>query len=230
MAMDMPPPRPAVEYRIEKPARAPEGTLKHVSTAIAQARAQAPRQPQALPETSRMLPPIDLRSAALTERDRRAMLAGSQASREGRGAQSVPAPASYVGDRVRLAAVRVRAMEASGQGRLVAADAHAARCRTVAVAMDRRAGAYVVGGERAAEEARRSIPRAVVEECRKVIAQRGRQPSPTELASVQRREPIRIDPQLAQRQPVSINPEVGRTQPVRIDPRLLQAGATRVDL
>lgn len=223
--MDMPPPK-AVEYRIERPARAPDGAMKQVSAAIAEARAKAP----ALPPTDRMLPPVDLRSAALSQRDRQAMLAGSQASREGRLAQGVAAPASYVGDRVRLAAVRVRAMEASGQGRLVAADAHAVRCRTIAVAMDRRAGAYVAGGERAAEAARRSIPQAAVEQCRKLIAQRDRAPSPTELASATRREPVRVDPQLTQRRPVGIDPQAGRSQTVRIDPRVRQMAATRIDL
>lgn len=249
MAMDMPPPV-AVEYRIERPAAGvPDRALSPISGAVAQARRDSVRTADRLPSADAILPRIDPRSSALTQDDRRAIVSGMDASRAGRLGQGVQAPDGYVGDRVRLAALRVDAMERSVQGRLVAQDAHAVRCRTIAVALDRRAGAYVEGGEIAAERARRAIPARSVEECREIIAQRGRAPSAAEVAHSRpvspgrdhgagpvrtspdavRRQAVGVDPRVVHRDPVRVDPEAGRRQAVSVDLRIPRRDPVRID-
>lgn len=186
MAMDMPP-QQVVEYRMERPILSTEGLMnliavakemrmksaKSIETDLAKdMTAKATESVDAgLPSSGVILPKVDVGSAALTQGDRKAMVAGMDARGDGAELKKVSAPASYIGDRVRLAAVRAKAVEDATQGRLRTEEAQAVRCRTIAVAMDRRAGAYVVGGEKAARTARGAIPQTSIEECRKMMGQ-----------------------------------------------------------
>ena len=199
MVMDMPPGQ-AVEYHMEAPAPAilSANGLENILR-VARAR-RVFTEVENGQDASKILPRIDPASKALTDRDRRSLADGITAGPYGRDEKSASAaPASYVGDRVRLAALRAQALEQSFQGNLKREQAEALRCRTIAVAMDKRAGSYVMGGERAAEMARNAISPEAIAKCREAVAQRSR---PTEVT----------------RSPVSISPERPRAAvPQRID-------------
>jgi hypothetical protein len=225
MAMDVPP--PAVEYRMERHQAGEAGqlfgALRQMRSGIARATPDRGAG-RALP--SGALPRIDPASRGLTPEDRRALASAMEANGRRDVSSGVPAPASYVGDRIRLATERTRAMEQSVQGTLTADRAKAVKCRTVAVAMDARAGAYVVGGEAAAREARGAVPRAVIEECRQTMARRAEEAriartgiTPAALAQ-HAGQPVRTAPSPVARHGV----ELASAAPVRIDPQ----GSTKV--
>lgn len=244
MAADMPPP---VQYHIERPAPAADrGAFAALSQSMG---AVAQRARDAItPERSGIekgLPPLDLRSKALTGEDRVALVAGLQANRAGELGKGANAPQSYVGDRIRLAAAYTQAGDAIRQGRSDPAELKAVRCRMVAVTMDGRAGSYLKGGEEAARDARASVSPDVIRECRETAAKaRVRQndghaadrtsisPTMEHRARTEGRQvrlalhqpaPVRLDLPASHR--VSINPQ--GTQPVRIDPK--GSERTRID-
>lgn len=225
MAMDMPP--PAVEYRMERHQAGDAGqlfgALRQMRTGIARA---TPENAAGRTLPSGALPRIDPASRSLTPDDRRALASAIDANGRRDVSSGVPAPASYVGDRIRLATERTRAMEQSLQGTLTAERAKAVKCRTVAVAMDARAGAYVVGGEAAAREARGAVPRAVIEECRQTMARRAEEAriartgvTPAALGQ-HAGQPVRTVPSAGVRHGV----ELASSSPVRVDPQ----GSTKV--
>jgi hypothetical protein len=220
MAMDMPP--PAVEYRMERHQAGEAGqlfgALRQMRTGVARA---APENAAGRPLPSGALPRIDPASRSLTPDDRKALASAIEANGRREMSSGVRAPASYVGDRIRLAAERTRAMEQSTQGTLTPDRAKAVKCHTVAVAMDARAGAYVVGGEAAAREARGAVPHEVVEECRRTMARRAEEAriartgvTPTSRAQ-QVGQPVRTAPSVGERHAV----ELAAASPVRIDPQ-----------
>lgn len=169
MVMDMPPGQ-AVEYRLEAPAPRALST-NGIDNLLRLARAKRDVSRASGGDVERVLPAIDPASKALSGADRKAMAEGITAGPYGRISDVArDAPASYVGDRVRLAALRAQALEQSFQGNLKMEQAEAIRCRTIAIAMDRRAGAYVVGGERTAEQARKAISPEAIAKCRETVA------------------------------------------------------------
>lgn len=175
MVMDMPPGQ-AEEYRLEAPAIKPLSSNGFENLVrLARARGEAAKA-IGTDETARILPAMDPGSRALSDADRKSLAASAEAGPYGRLNEiGRDAPSSYVGDRVRLAALRAQALERSFQGNLKMEQAEALRCRTIAVAMDRRAGAYVVGGERTAEQARNAISPEAIAKCRETVAQQARQ-------------------------------------------------------
>ena len=234
MAIDMPP-QHAVEYRVERPAAASQGPMTHIAQAVAKARANAVSQQVALPPAGKMMPPLDLKSPALTQADREGLVRGSNANHRGDITKGVSAPSSYVGDRIRLATLRAKAMEESRLGHLRSEDAQSVRCRTIAVVMDRRAGPYVQGGEEAARAARQAVPREAVEQCREMMMRRRMEivrSDPRQVAPIPSRamEPKGVDLAAREQGRISINPQVAPRQRIdpqpapkqRIDPHLVQ--------
>jgi hypothetical protein len=229
--MDMP---PQVEYRIERPSPVSEQTaftaLAKSAQAVAQ-RAQAAISPEQSP-LERTLPPLDYRSPALTKEDRVALVESMRASRLNRLSQGVDAPKSYVGDRIRLAVAYAKAHDAIARGDTDSLDIRAARCRMVAVALDRRAGQYVNGGERAASVARQSLSSEAVDACHDAMK---RASASGKVAGV--REPTSVLPRaadaertpvrLAAVQPSPVRLDLPRPERVRIDPQPSQR--TRID-
>lgn len=252
MAMDMPP-TTVIEYRVEKPAARNEGIL-----AKAMALAMGPDRTMRdhMDRSGALMgaqPKIDVDSRALTRPDREALVIGMEASREGRlGATGVRMPEGYVAERLRLAMQADRIKDAMAHDRQVSlADARAHRCQVVRTVMDQRAGAYVVGGEKAAQQAREAIPKAFVAECKGIMGQAqalrsGRDPQRVDLqvgasrsASLSGVAPraymavgldlkapdrTRLDPKVSAK--VRIDPAVAHRPPVRIDP----VGTQRVRL
>lgn len=246
MAMDMPP-TAVVEYRVEKPAARGEGIL-------ARAMAFVKGGPQEVSEhvdrsaviAARGLPKIDFSSKALTKGDREGLVVGMEASREGRlGSTGIRMPEGYVAQRLRIAMQADRIREAVSHDRTVGlAEARAHRCQVVRTVMDRRAGLYVQGGEKAAAAARASLPQAAKDECRGIMGQAnmlnaGRPPKhidpvarilerhtdPLASLDILTPRPI-ITPSASTR--TSITPATVRPQPVRIDPVATQP--IRLDL
>jgi len=235
MAMDMPP--PAVEYRMERHQAGEAGqlfgALRQMRTSVARATPENGAG-KALP--SGALPRIDPASRSLTTDDRKALASAIDVNSRREMSSGISVPGGYIGDRIRLAAERTRAMEQSTQGTLTPDRAKAVKCHTVAVAMDARAGAYVVGGEAAAREARGAVPRAVVEECRQTMARRSEEAriartgvTPATHAQ-QAGHPVRTSPSVGARHGV----ELAAAAPVRIDPqgsekvRIDPQGSTKV--
>jgi hypothetical protein len=223
MAMDLPPP---VKYHIERPApSADRAAFEAISNS---ARAVAQRVRDAItPEPSpidRALPPLDYRSPALTREDRVALVGSMQANRLNRLSQGVDAPQSYVGDRIRLAVAYAKAQDAIARGDTDSVEIRAARCRMVAVALDRRAGQYVNGGEQAASTARASLSKDTVEACHDAMR---RASASRKVAGV--REPTSVLPEarhaekapvrLALNQAPAVRVDLPRPERVRIDPR-----------
>lgn len=233
MAMDMPPAAPA--YTIERAAPATSPMMRAVSAA----RNAALTRPGSVADhdaMERIMPRIDVKSAALTQQDRTALVASAEASRSGGlGNARVSIPDSYVGQRIKLAIANERMHEAQGRGDLDPALARDVSCRMVAVAMDARAGAYVMGGEKAAAQSRAAVPAEMLARCRQsamaVTAQRegvcttdSRAPSRiaarVRIAPVQSKR-VSIDPTPSKK--VSIDPTPPRK--VSIDPSMAAARA-----
>ena len=148
-----PPPTPPVLMRAQP---APVASAnKWVLAAM-----QSVRQAQAARETGRsvapatiILPQIDTKSAALTQYDRLALAEAMRASQKGDMSRlREGATSTYIADRIAIA----QAYNAGGKG-MSARDAKAIRCAMVAAALDRSAGRYVVGGEKAASAARAAV-------------------------------------------------------------------------
>lgn len=101
MAMDMPPASPA--YTIERAAPATSPMMRSVSAARNAARTR-PGVVADHDTMERIMPRIDVRSAALTQQDRTALAASIEASpAAGNGNARVAIPDSYVGQRIKLA-------------------------------------------------------------------------------------------------------------------------------
>lgn len=237
MAIDTPPAPP--QYHLERVAPAAQADPSAFNAVSNAMKAVAERSRAAImPEQSpleKALPAIDVKSAALTQADRVALVGAMRANDAGDlSSNRTAVPNSYVGERIRLASAYA-AVPHDGSD---LDKAHQARCRMIALAMDRRAGAYVEGGEMAANRARASIDPAMAAECR-VKAEAVRR----ETTQAQRAAKTRVDPELAStpgaRTPIdpthskltSINPTP--SQRVRIDPVRLsskQAEPVRLDL
>jgi hypothetical protein len=216
MAMDMPPAAPA--YAIERAAPATSPMMRAVSAA----RNAVLTRPGSVTDhdtVERIMPRIDVRSAALTREDRTAMVASAEASRAGAlGNARVSIPDSYVGQRIKLAIANDRLHEAQGRGDLDPAMARDVSCRMVAIAMDARAGAYVMGGEKAAAQARAAVPAEMLARCRQTAmaetAQREGVCTTDSRAPSRVAARVRIDPVQSRR--VSIDPAGSKR--VSIDP------------
>lgn len=160
MPLDMPP-QHVVEYRMERPAPA-MGVSSQAARAIADARnASAAR--------GSVIPAMDPSSSAMTPADR-AAIAGSQ-RKDGMANGSFQLPDSYVGQRLKVSMALSRASTASRDDAPSPVFLRELKCRMIALAMDKRAGAYVVGGERAAERSRSAMPPEVLKACRIVASQ-----------------------------------------------------------
>lgn len=156
MPLDMPPQAPA--YHIERAAPVAASVF---DTIIAISHRTSPQGEAS--SVNRMLPEVDSKSQALSDEDRNAILDGMTANWNDELAQSKFAlPKSYVGERVALGLDYARMRSDPGAG---AEDTRSMRCRIIAVALDKRAGAYVVGGEAAASAARNSIPAEAIAAC-----------------------------------------------------------------
>lgn len=212
MAMDMPPAQP--EYRVERAAPAPSAMMK----AVAVMRNEALTRSGALADhgtMERILPRIDVRSPALSQQDRNAMVQSMEAGRtEKLGQARISLPDSYVGQRLKFAIANARVNEARMQGDLDPGMVREARCRMVALALDGRAGAYVVGGEKAAADARAAVPREMVVRCQQA-AQKARMVSISEKEGICT-SPSDVSPKLTRVASVSISPTPSRR--VSIDP------------
>lgn len=100
----------------------------------------------------------------------------------------------------------------------------AARCRLVAVAMDKRAGAYLKGGEATAREARATIPKEALEEC-KAVAAKAREGQ--RAAAPQR---ISINPQVSQQKTAAPQVRLAVQQPAKVRLDLPAPQRIRLDL
>lgn len=231
MAMDVPPQK-VVEYRIERPSPTLlEGVTKAASTMTRGSRdaADAARmrfEADGRSDLRRMLPPIDLRSRALTRADREALVLASRANREGRlGTTGLVMPRGYVAERIRIAMM----LENANRDQ---ASARAFRCQSVATSLNRLAGSFLDGGIQAADRARKAIPGEWLAECRSRLlsqareaahreARRGIDPSALSKGTD---APVRIDPGMGSRPLASIEPR--QAQLTRIDP----IGSRRVSI
>lgn len=214
MPMDMPPAAPT--YSIERAAPATSPMMRAVSAA---------RNAALTPVGSvadhdalvRILPRIDVTSAALTGGDRSALVASAEANRGSRlsGAR-ISLPDSYVGQRIKLAIANSRMHDAQARGDLDLAMARDVGCRMVALVMDTRAGAYVMGGERAAAQSRAAVPKEMIDRCRRAasasVGREGVCTTPHRGSQVATR--VRIDPTPSTR--VRVDPAPSTR--VRIDP------------
>lgn len=214
MAVDMPPQAPAYHIERAAPSDTMSQAVRSVSSAMQRvgerARAAITHEPSQVEST---MVPLNVKSKALTREDRVALVGAMQANSRGDLGSASAAPQSYVGDRIRLAANLARIND-RGVANVDVAEGKAFRCRMTALAMDKRAGAYVQGGEAAAQRARAAIPQEVLQACKKT-AQEARRP----------------DGQAAARTAQSITPVSGRatvTHPVRLAHE--QPSPVRIDL
>lgn len=220
MPMDMPP-QQVVEYRIQAPTPARDSAIRGVSGFLSGAESQAPQLLRDGAIRNSALPQIDLSSKALTQGDREGLLVAARANGRGTlGSTGVVMPEGYVAERIRTAMRLARLQDRRDP--VADAEARAFRCAVVANLMDRRAGAYVKGGERAAAEARASVPRSVQAECRGVAGQAAR------LSTDGVPSMVRIDGRMTKGvKPVSAAPVVEEKAPVRVDPKPVRL--TRID-
>lgn len=154
MPLDMPP-QQVVEYRMERPVAS--GPMAQAAVAVASARRAAAGR-------EIVSPALDADSPAMTQQDRAAVLSSRRPGAMEAG--SIQLPDSYVGERLKVSMALARASAASRDEAPSPVFMRELKCRMVAVAMDRRAGAYVVGGERSAQEARAAMPAEVLRSCR----------------------------------------------------------------
>ena len=220
MPMDMPP-QQVVEYRIQAPTPGRDSAIRGVSGFLSGAESQAPQLLRDGAIRNSALPQIDLSSKALTQGDREGLLVAARANGRGTlGNTGVVMPEGYVAERIRTAMRLARLQDR--RDAVADAEARAFRCSVVANLMDRRAGAYVKGGERAAAEARASVPKSVVAECRGVAGQAAR------IAADGAGRMTKIDGRITKGEvPAPIAPVVVAKAPVRLDfaPKRL----TRID-
>lgn len=222
MPLDMPPQMPV--YQIERAAPAQDQGMFTAIAAASRAVSQRLRMSSEPSPAEKLLPAIDPRSAALTQPDRVALVTAMRSNWRGDlSKESSKLPNSYVGERIAVAIAFAGAREALNQGALDSADASALNCRMVGLAFDRRAGAYLKGGEQAAQAARKSVSVADIDQCRPAIkAAQARSAPPRIVARVAApgridpaaRVPVRVD--LMARPKVAINP-IG-SQKVAINP------------
>jgi hypothetical protein len=100
-----------------------------------------------------VLPQIDTKSPNLTRYDRLALAEAMRASQSGDMSNlREGATSTYIADRIAIA----QAYNAGGKS-AAGRDAKGLRCAMVAAALDRSAGRYVVGGEKAASAARAAV-------------------------------------------------------------------------
>ena len=227
MPFDMPPQRPAVEYVVRVPAPSADSSLSSIvravkaSGAAASAKASEWTSPGGS-AANRMLPPIDYSSPALTRADRLATIDAIEArGRDGLSGVGIrpDAAGGYPASRIALA----RDLASLGS-EPSAARVHSYRCRLVAVALDARAGAYVVGGERAASSARSSVPADMLRECRPGLMGQAQRVVATRNAA-----PVRVDPSIAVGVASSTDPVAGRTTSQSVDPSVVRSRPSRVD-
>jgi hypothetical protein len=159
MPLDMPP-QQVVEYRMERPAAT--GVSAQAARAVAAARS-------ATASRASVIPAMDPASPAMTQADRAALEGSLRPG--GMTSGSFQLPDSYVGQRLKVSMALARASASSRDDAPSPVFVRELKCRMVALAMDTRAGAYVVGGEKAAEQARRSMPPEVLKACRIVASQ-----------------------------------------------------------
>lgn len=157
MAIDMPPVEPV--YEIQRAAPAIDSISAMLATSIAVARNQAASRGPILLD-------LDMSSRSMSSQDKMAASDIKETLNTGQPVMgSSGIPDSYVGERLKLAMAKVRLDEAQRDGSASEQDVRQVRCRMLSLALDKRAGAYVIGGERAAQEARNAIPANVIEEC-----------------------------------------------------------------
>lgn len=207
MPMDMPP-----QYHIEQSVQTVDigvmSSLSNAKKAMVEYVSSFAQKPSLVEGA---LPAIDVKSKSLTREDRLAMVEGMRSNRAGTLDKGVSAPNSYVGERLRLASGYAKAHDAIRLGTASETDLKALRCRMVGVAMDRRAGAYVQGGEAAAAKARASISQDDLKRCRDAAEKA--------MARVERGRSAGVDPQrLAQssERRVGVSPEANM-RPVRVN-------------
>ena len=221
MPIDLPP-QPA--YHVERAVPAPSAAASAMTAVAGASRALSERLRVGTDPSpaERMLPAIDPASAALTRADRVALVDAMRSNWRGSLASGVGRPDSYVGDRIAVAVQFAGARDALSRGALDSERAHAVHCRMVGIALDRRAGAYLKGGEEAARAARASVTPETVAGCRDVVAAgRAQGPVPRRVAAV-RVDPVRVSSTAA---PVRI--DLPRCAPARID--LPASHLTRID-
>lgn len=218
--MDMPP-QQVVEYRIQAPTPGRNSAIRGVSEFLSGAESQAPQLLRDGAIRNSALPQLDLSSKALTQGDREGLLVAARANGRGTlGNTGVVMPQGYVAERIRTAMQLARLQDRRDP--VADGEARAFRCAVVANLMDRRAGAYVKGGERAAAEARASVPKSVLADCRGVAGQAAR------LASDGATPMVKIDGRITKgAAPAAIAPAMARKAPVRLD--LASSGRTRID-
>lgn len=225
MPMDMPP-QYHIEQSVQTVDRGVMSSLSNAKKAMVEYVSSFAQKPSL---TESALPAIDVKSKALTREDRLAMVEGMRANRSGTLDKGVSAPNSYVGDRLRLASGYAKAHDAIRLGTASETDLKALRCRMIGVAMDKRAGAYLQGGEPAAAKARASISQDDLKKCReaaeKAMARLEKSPSvgvtPQRLAQSSERR-VGVSPE-ANMRPVRINLDEKRVRinlsekPIRIN-------------
>lgn len=222
MPLDMPP-QPAA-YHIERAAPVQEQTAFSAIVAASRAVSERFRISSEPAPAERMLPQIDPKSPALTQADRVALVSAMRANWRGDLAQGSGArPSSYVGDRIAVAVAFAGAREPMSRGELDSSAAHAISCRMVGVALDRRAGAYLKGGEAAAEAARRSISPEKLAGCREAVRSaqaRNAPPRPVARvipsASIDPTVTTRVRLDLQVRPRVRIDPVSNRVAPIKV--------------
>jgi hypothetical protein len=155
MPVDLPPSVPVIQ--IERAA------ISHkTSQALVAISSSAEKTRQKNDFSADSMPLIDLKSKSLTQEDRQALLSAYKSISLDKINQA-KMPDSYVGSRIK-AAIAFRQAKSQGD-RLSVEEAQNVRCKLVAVAVDKRAGLYVEGGEKAALDFRMSIPPQVLREC-----------------------------------------------------------------
>ena len=239
MPIDMPPQAPV--YHIEAAAPVQDNSL--FSSLVSASRAIKDRvmASSELSPMEKMSPPLNLKSPALTKEDRIALVSAYRATWQGElAAARINIPKSYIGNRI---AMSIEFANIRRKEKLDVSAAKALRCRMIASAFDSRAGLYLKGGEKAANQARLSISARQINECKKfVIASTNRSTPPIKTVkapisvrlSVNASDPVRIDTMsrsserndlkqddrnrvnIKNSEPVRIEPQNRRLEPVRI--------------
>jgi hypothetical protein len=171
MPMDMPPTQ-VVEYRIQDAGvGAPADFMSKAARFLGSERAGSSEATGPNPhrvQASSLLPKIDPGSRSLTEAERHALVKTMDAVSERRLATTgLVMPKGYVAERIRTAMQQSRLEEKVTHGyAYTQQEAKAYRCQVVATVMDKRAGAYVHGGEKAAAASRAALSKDDLEACK----------------------------------------------------------------
>lgn len=202
MPMDMPP-QQVVEYRIETPAKqSPSDFMSKAAMFIGMNRSNSEIQKPIAFVAADQLPEIDLSSKAMTQADRQGMAIAVRANSSGTLANTgVKMPDSYIAQRIHTASNMARLNAQNNASGVTKAQVQSVRCEIVGLVLDKRAGAYIKGGEQAAAKSRAALAKTDIEACKPTMREQAAQlakgapqhnTTPKGLASTAK-QPIKLD-------------------------------------